>query len=328
MEQRTTAIITIISIFAIIFWLQITIGLQQVFLTLIGINPIWLIPPFSLLILSYILRTIRWNIILRSYKHPTEGMKLAPILCGGTWMNLVIPLKIAELVRPFWLKDKKLYSLTQGISSILIERFFDFCILLLVSISMSILVFSSTVQDLTPRLASTIIIFSALIVFFVAIRSERFIAFITKVIAKTFSPSKRLREQVPRFTEQLATDLRQLIVDRRNGPLALLISLPIWLLEAAKLVFIGVALGSHIPLEIALFAGSLSYVAGHALIVPAGIGIFFSQYLFLAILIPDSIATAVALLDVIVYVVWLTVTGAPSIFYLGAGTIALSEEDE
>ena len=242
-------------------------------------------------------------------------------------MNLVIPFKIAELVRPFWLRDKRLYSLTLGVSSIVVEGFFDFAVLLLIPISMSLILFGGTLEQLPQTLASSFIIFGALIVFFLAIRSDRFIQFSTRILAKTFSPSQRLREEVPRFTEQLSYDIRQLIMDRRNAPLALLISLPIWILEAFKLVFIGVALGYPIAIETALFAGSLSYVAGHALIIPSGIGIFFSQYVFLVLQVPADIATATALLDVIIYVLWLTGTGAPSIFYLGAGSITLSEQD-
>ncbi|MHA1917523.1 MAG: lysylphosphatidylglycerol synthase transmembrane domain-containing protein [Candidatus Ranarchaeia archaeon] len=324
MERRTTILITIVSVIALVFWLQITIGLDLIALTLLTINPIFLIPPFAIFGISYLIRTYRWNVLLKTFKNETEGLRLFPILCGGTWMNLIIPFKIAELIRPMWLNDHDMYSFPQATASILIERFLDFAILILLPVTMTLSLFSQNISLVQSQITSSILILLAFVGFLIIIRSDKFLSFAIKLLSKTFKHSENLKDKAPQFAEELALGMRKMLTPRRALP-ALLLTLIIWFLESSKLMFLANAIGMpYLPLEIALITGSLSYVGGHALIIPSGLGIFISQTAIFTLLFPTSLtqiqATSIALLDVIVYVSALTITGAPSIIARGKKT--------
>jgi hypothetical protein len=138
---------------------------------------------------------------------------------------------------------------------------------------------------------------------------------------------------VPKFVENAASDMRTVISSWNSGG-ALLTSVPLWVLETAKLVFLGLALGVDIPLLISCFAASLSYMGGHAagVFLPAGIGIFLFQnitlgFWLIATGVPPSVVASIALLDGLIYIIGLTILGVPSIASMGRGYRELQEEE-
>jgi hypothetical protein len=210
-----------------------------------------------------------------------------------------------------------LYSFPKASASILVERFLDFAILLLVPIAATLALLSQSFFIVQSQILGSLLVLVAFIAFFLAIRSDRFLEFAVKILARTFKHSETLKDRAPQFAEELALGMRKMLTPKRALP-ALGMTLIIWLLEVSKLLFLAQAVGiPALPLEVALIAGSLSYVAGHALIIPSGFGIFLSQSALLVLLFPTWIsleqAISIALLDIIVYVVALTITGAPSI---------------
>ena len=86
----------------------------------------------------YLIRTYKWSILLDSIKIKTPFVNLFKVLIIGVFYGLVTPGKVGEIVRAYYLDEKK--SVT--IPTILMEKIIDIFILVILSILTVILFFT------------------------------------------------------------------------------------------------------------------------------------------------------------------------------------------
>jgi uncharacterized protein (TIRG00374 family) len=335
MRPRTYYILAIVSLILIVLWLHIALlpqgGLFAILGVLLTINLFWLLPAFGLFGLSYILRAIRWWVLLRPFKTRGNPANLFPIYVGGIFLTYVAPLRAGDFAAPYWVREKRGTRFTAGLSAVLIERLVGFASLIILVMVFLILLFGPT-TGFTTYLILGGIIAAAFLAFFLLIRSKRVVGFLARLAGGLFKPSKRLRDEVPAFVEHLAEDLVKEIGSQHSG-WAFLLSVPIWLLEALKLMFLGLAVGLPLTPIQSCFVGSISYMGGHftGLFIPAGLGIFLFQAVTLSYtlgtlgIVTAQVAT-LALLDGLVYVIGLTLLGVPSIASMGRGYRQLQDQ--
>ncbi len=160
-------------------------------------------------------------------------------------------------------------------------------------------------------------IIALFIAFFVLIRKPWFVNFCIKILQTVFKPTKQIQKKAVEGMSEITKDIEDLITDKRNTPLALLIAFPIWILEASKVYILSIAVGFPLPFGVALFIGATSYLLGASFVNPAGL----SQLLFMiglfAFLFPNAlvICSVIAILDWFVSFSWLLISGAPSSLY-------------
>jgi uncharacterized protein (TIRG00374 family) len=88
-------------------------------------NPLFLIPAIAFSTAGWWMRGARYRSILRSLEIKADlAFSTACVLISQT-ANLIIPARLGDLVRIFILKHENLSGYPTGISSIVIERFFD-----------------------------------------------------------------------------------------------------------------------------------------------------------------------------------------------------------
>jgi uncharacterized protein (TIRG00374 family) len=338
MRTRIYYLVAIVSLILIIIWLHIALlaegGLLAIANVLLSANLFWLIPAFCLFGVSYVLRAIRWWLMLRPFDTKGNPANLFPILVGGIFLTYVVPLRAGDIATPYWLRETKGTRFTAGLSSILLARLLDFASLTLIVIIFAALIFGS-ITGVMEYMIIGIIMAAVFVIFFLLIRNERFVGFLAGILGRLFKPSKRLSEGISNFVENFAIDTRQVIGNKNTG-VAFLLSIPLWVLETAKLAFLALAFGVNLDFVRSCFVASISYMGGHAsgIFIPAGIGIFIFQAITLTITFQTlGITTAeiasIALLDGLVYVIGLTILGVPSIAAMGRGyqTLQNSEED-
>jgi uncharacterized protein (TIRG00374 family) len=337
MRPRTYYALAIVSLILIILWLHLALlpqgGLSAILGVLLSINLFWLLPAFGLFGLSYIIRAVRWWILLRPFGTKGTPANLFPIYVGGIFLTYVAPLRAGDFAAPYWVREKRGTRFTAGLSAVLIERLVGFASLILLVMVFLILLFGFA-GGFLGYLTAGALIGAAFLTFFLLIRNKRVVGFLAGLASRLFRPSKRLREEVPAFVEHLAEDLVKEIGSQHSG-WAFLLSIPIWLLEALKLMYLGLAVGLPITPIQSCFVGSISYMGGHfaGLFVPAGIGIFAFQAatLYQTLLTAGTGATlaqvaSIALLDGLVYVMGLTALGVPSIASMGRGYRQLQDQ--
>jgi uncharacterized protein (TIRG00374 family) len=294
------------------------LGVNAIFDALKQADIFLLLPCFLIVLVSFSLRTGRWNILLSSFKL-SPGAKLFPILCSGIFINTIIPLRVGEFVRSYWLAqsdESKQTTFSKTLTSVIIERFVD-SVALVVITAFSIIFIFSNLQNVIQSWFFSVGIIVLFIAFFYLIRKPWFVNFCIKLLQTLFKPVEHIQEKAVTGISELTKDIEDLITDKRNTPLALLIAFPIWILEASKVYVLSIAVGYPLPLGTALFIGATSYLLGASIVNPAGL----SQLLFMiglfAFLFPSAlvICSVIAILDWFVCFSWLVLSGVPSSLY-------------
>lgn len=105
----------------------------------------WILPTVALIVLTFVLRVLRWKIMLKEICDISFWQAFHPTMIGFM-MNCVLPGRVGELARPVLLKKNRGVPMTAGLSTIAAERIFDLIIL----ITLFVLVFSTTTDTIGP----------------------------------------------------------------------------------------------------------------------------------------------------------------------------------
>ena len=109
------------------------VPVSDLFKYLASINYLWVLPSLVLVMLSFYLRAVRWQIILTSTRKITIGRAFLPMMIGFM-INCVLPGRLGEIARPIILQKKEKVPFTTGLATVAAERMFDICLLLLLFI--------------------------------------------------------------------------------------------------------------------------------------------------------------------------------------------------
>ena len=110
------------------------IPLDAIVLALSEFNYFWIIPSVVLAVISFALRTIRWQLIVQPVLKIRFFDGFHPLLVGFM-VNCIFPARIGEMVRPAVLYRKHQVPFLTGLSTIAIERMFDMvCMILMLAV--------------------------------------------------------------------------------------------------------------------------------------------------------------------------------------------------
>jgi len=118
-----------ISVVALYFAFK-NVPLAELFHYLISINYLWVFPAVAITFLSFMLRAWRWRIILESERKISLWRAYNPMMIGFM-INCVLPGRLGEVARPVILQKEEKIPFTTGLATVVAERVFDICILLL-----------------------------------------------------------------------------------------------------------------------------------------------------------------------------------------------------
>lgn len=104
-----------------------------------------LIPAILLIVISYLLRAMRWHYLVRPLKDVKTSALFSPLMVG--FMANMLPARAGEFIRAYLLSKKAQISFSSSFATIFIERLFDLLLLLLLIVW--ILLFMP--DSLTPK---------------------------------------------------------------------------------------------------------------------------------------------------------------------------------
>lgn len=111
------------------FWAFKNVPVYQLVSVFEQMEVFWIIPSVLLVIAAFLFRALRWKMILATHQNLTFGEACHPLFIGFM-INCVIPARIGEVVRPVILKARSGINFSAGLSSVVIERFFDLLFLI------------------------------------------------------------------------------------------------------------------------------------------------------------------------------------------------------
>ena len=87
-------------------------------------------PGIAMYLVSVLFRTLRWRVLLRHMK-PVPVRRLYPVVVVGYMANNLLPMRIGELVRSYYVGEREGISKTAALATIFVERVLDALTLLL-----------------------------------------------------------------------------------------------------------------------------------------------------------------------------------------------------
>ena len=267
-------------------------------------NFVYLVPGIALYFLAVVFRTIRWRFLLSHLKAiPTS--RLLPVVVVGYMANNLLPFRLGEVVRSYYLGQREEVSKSATLATILLERVFDVLTLLFfLAIAALVLTAGGLIEDLAD-IPAYLLVLGPVALFAVVLPLTVSAAHWPGWPVRALAPLARrlpgrMGPSLVELTGLFITGLASLR-DLRRVLMLLLLSLPVWLLEASMLYVIGFSFGlqDHFsnPVEMAaviLAVTATSNLATSLPSLPGGIGPF--EVLAIGTLevlaVPTPVATA------------------------------------
>lgn len=281
------------------FWFGLGLGaaaLALFFLTtdwdrlvdaLAGANYWYAVPAVMLYQVSLLFRTARWRIIMRHMRE-VPVTRLYPVVVVGYMANNLLPLRLGELVRSYYVGEREGVSKTAALATILVERLMDALTLIVFVGVIAVFVPLNAVAEgfgdrssvPWPLLAAALsvpfaVVFAVLVA--VAYWPERAAAAVE--VGLRLLPDAagtRARGLVHRFIHAL-----QALRSPSSVLVLFALSVPVWLFEGALFFVVGysfdlhLAYGSEIEMAAALvLAMALANIGAAVPSSPGGIGLF------------------------------------------------------
>ena len=223
------------------------VDLREMGHALAGADYRFIVPGVLLYLLSMTLRTLRWRTVLTPLgRFPL--VRVWPVVIVGYAANNLLPVRLGELVRAYFLGHREGVSKTSVLATILVERAFDGLVLLFLAALVSLfLPVAGLVRELGEQIhVNWLVLTLGLTVPFVAAIGA-FITLAARPEAARLLVS-RLLSLLPRGVQGRARQLTGRFLDGfstlrtpRGVATVFLLSLPVWLAEA--LVYWVLALG-------------------------------------------------------------------------------------
>jgi uncharacterized protein (TIRG00374 family) len=256
----------LISVAAIVILLQ-SIDLGQT-ARVLGHSRIALLAPAVMLVaVDIVIRALRWQRLLRTSRRPVPVRRIVPIILIGYLGNAVLPARLGEPIRAHLLARREGLSSFEVLGTALLERILDVAALALMAF-----------------LASWVIAAPAWVIQLTGIGAAGGVALVLALALVGVGPVVRLLERAAGHLNLAAGP----ILDRlhrfargfggrsQRAPVAqaLVLSLPIWLIDAAICWLAGQSLGVDLPPAAALLIVAVGALGTSVPSAPAYVGTY------------------------------------------------------
>ncbi|MCK4273155.1 flippase-like domain-containing protein, partial [bacterium] len=207
-----------------------------------GANYLWLIPNVILIMVTMVFRAYRWKHMIEPIKQIAVS-RLFSITMIGFMANNVLPARLGEVVRAYFLSKKTGIRKSLSLATIVLERLSDFAALLLSALLVSLFFSLPPVVERMGIVAGLIFVFFVLLLIFFHFRKDETLRFFERVLF-ILSPTKkqRMMERVNAFVEGL------LILKSGKGFLWIFsLSVAVWALWVVALHYTLLAFDIQVP---------------------------------------------------------------------------------
>lgn len=230
-------------VFLVLFFYKV--DLQELIRALQNANYLYVILGGIIYFVAIYLRTVRWKYILAPLGK-LSIKKLYPIVVVGYTANNLMPVRLGEFVRAYYLNEKQKIGKSATLATILIERVYDgLALIFFVSLSVPILIATGTLVTLAGTTGYWLVIgaFTA-VIFLLAIVILTVLAITPRAMVIVTIPlsilPKRIRLKVLKIVDLFIYGLSCLKSPRRHVWI-FIFSIMVWALEAFVYLLIGLA---------------------------------------------------------------------------------------
>jgi len=223
---------------------------QEIITALSNANYLYVVPAIGLYFVAVYFRAIRWAYLLSPIgRFPVS--RLFPVVVIGYMANNLLPARLGELVRAYYLARRETISGSTALATVAVERLYDgVALLFFAAISAPALLLLGLFQgahDIARGAAlvfavGTVAMFALAFAFLILAARPEFSKIVDQVLS--LAPAKvrpALSELVHRFIGGL-----QVVNSPRRHLGVFLLSWPVWLLEGGMYLLVGYSFGIHL----------------------------------------------------------------------------------
>jgi uncharacterized protein (TIRG00374 family) len=199
-------ILSILITAGIVFILLLQISLKDLYTLLRTIDPFWLALGSIAYLLANLFRALRFRLLIHS-----KGVPLSDLFRITSFYHLslmVLPSKLGELSYPYLLNRISGRNVTEGLASLVVSRVYDFFIILLILLSVSI--GYETLFKVNPFFLIPGVIFLILLIVFVFFYMGRLLKFFSNIVGKI---SNRARSRNASFVSWIQRKMDEMAED-------------------------------------------------------------------------------------------------------------------
>jgi len=265
------------ALLALFFW---QVDLSETADALKSANYWWFIPAIAVYFVGVWFRAVRWGYLLGPMKRISTP-RLFPVVVIGYMANNLLPVRLGELVRSYYIGEKEGVSKTAALATIIIERVFDGVALLFIALFVWPFL---PLPDLLRNFSDDSGIPVGLLIFFVA---APFIIILALFLAIAMRPEfgrwlvRLLVRVVPQKGKAVIDALGMRFVgglgtlhSPRRVLSVLALTFPIWIAEAAMFEIISYGFDMDVSFHGMLFTTSTSNLATSIPSSAGGVGPF------------------------------------------------------
>jgi uncharacterized protein (TIRG00374 family) len=309
----------ILLLVAMIWWT----GIDKIGATMGSASPLWLAAAALTILPTYILRAIRWKLLLTPVKKTVRVSNTLWSTSVGSMVNTLVPIRLGEFVRAYVLGEKEGTGFAPGLSSIVVERTLDLIGLLSIGIVTMALIsaqagLSSIVRDIFTALA--LLIAAILTVIIVGIKKE---SLIIRLLTRTTSKIplvKKYSDRIADFTSSLIKGLQGLSQKPKMFTANIALTLILWLTQTSVIYLTFTAFNYPMPFVAATLGGVLMSISHILPATPGYVGSYEAFWVLIFTLLgvtQTDLLLAMGVISHLVGVLPIIIIGSISVVWLG-----------
>ena len=280
------------------FWLGLTVSALLLLLVVYRVDLggfkdalgdaeyLYLVPAIALYFVAVYFRAVRWRYLLQPLRR-FRVSRLYPVVVIGYMANNLLPARLGELVRSYYLARREDFSASTALATVAVERVYDGVTLLaFAALAGPVLLALGEFDGASDTARTTWIVFAAAtsVLFIGALAAltalaamrevDKFLDAATRVVPTRFRPKAR------NLAETFVQGLRILNSPRKHLGLFLL-SLPVWVLEGSMYFLLAYSFGIDgyfgsvgVLLLVVMLVTATSNLATSVPISIGGLGVF------------------------------------------------------
>jgi uncharacterized protein (TIRG00374 family) len=311
-------VVGVLLLVALIWWT----GLDEIGEAIGSASPLWLAVSAALVLPTYLLRAIRWKLLLIPVKKNVRVSTTFWSTAVGSMVNTIIPIRLGEFVKAYVLGEKEETGFAPGLSSIVVERTLDMIGLLTIGIvTMFLASAQAGLSDLVVGVFIWVGIFIAVVlaVIIAGIKKEDLII---KLITRTTSKIpfiKKYTNRIANFASSLIQGLKGLSQNPKMFITNMSLTWILWLIQTTGIYLIFIAFNYPMPFVAAILGGTLMSLSHILPATPGYVGTYETYWgiIFFALGVPENLLLATALISHLVGLLPIIIIGAISVVWLG-----------
>ncbi len=259
MQQNTRIrIATLVITVVLVALLLSQVSLEEVAIAILSIHPVYLAGGFLLYLCTYILRSLRFSLLLN---RAVRIRDLLPITAVHVMMNNLLPARTGELSYIYLLKKMHRRSTGEGVATLVVARVFDFIMIILLLFGAGLCI-GEIPQAISDLLWLVYILLFCLLAFLIALVSSGWFCMrlVQRVLTYFRWDTTRSGDYLLRKGMETVESFDRIDI-RLNAIPILFLSCLLWLCNFGALYLIVAGMGISLPFQTILFGGTFLLLA-------------------------------------------------------------------